>query len=84
MADFNDSYVCTCPPWVRTCEPDCPSLIAASLRARGARIICQKCKRVSGDDWQQCGGACPMPGSPHYDDLTAYAFQIIPLAEPRE
>lgn len=27
---------------------------------------CQKCFRQSGDDWRQCGGACPMPQSPHY------------------
>ena len=27
---------------------------------------CPKCKTTSGDDWSQCGGVCPMPGSPHY------------------
>lgn len=25
-----------------------------------------KCGKLSGDDWKQCGGECPMPGSPHY------------------
>jgi hypothetical protein len=30
-------------------------------------ITCPKCGRNSGDDWKQCGGRCPMPGSPHYD-----------------
>ena len=29
---------------------------------------CPKCKARSGDDWEQCGGSCPMPGSPHYDE----------------
>jgi len=29
-------------------------------------ITCPKCKRTSGDDWKQCGGFCPMPGSPHF------------------
>lgn len=27
---------------------------------------CPKCLRTSGDDWAQCRGSCPMPGSPHY------------------
>lgn len=28
---------------------------------------CPKCKAFSGDDWSQCGGSCPLPGTPHYD-----------------
>lgn len=28
---------------------------------------CPKCGAISGDDWKQCKGSCPMPGSPHYD-----------------
>lgn len=28
---------------------------------------CPKCQAKSGDDWSQCQGVCPMPGSPHYD-----------------
>lgn len=27
---------------------------------------CPKCGSTSGNDWSQCGGACPMPGSPHF------------------
>ncbi len=27
---------------------------------------CPKCRSGSGNDWRQCRGACPMPGSPHY------------------
>lgn len=27
---------------------------------------CPKCDAVSGDDWSQCKGRCPMPMSPHY------------------
>lgn len=30
-------------------------------------IQCPKCKAVSGDDWVQCKGECPMEGSPYYD-----------------
>lgn len=32
-----------------------------------SRTTCSKCHAVSGDDWAQCGGSCPMPGSPHYN-----------------
>jgi hypothetical protein len=28
---------------------------------------CPKCRRKSGDDWSQCHGSCPMPGSPFYN-----------------
>lgn len=28
---------------------------------------CPKCKSHSGDNWNQCNGDCPMPGSPHYN-----------------
>lgn len=31
---------------------------------------CQKCKAISGDDWSQCLGKCPVEGSPHYDRET--------------
>ena len=27
---------------------------------------CPKCSYRSGDDWEQCNGSCPIPGSPHY------------------
>ena len=27
---------------------------------------CPKCQALSGDDWSQCVGDCPMPGSPYY------------------
>lgn len=30
------------------------------------RMPCPKCGAFSGDDWEQCKGSCPMPGSPHY------------------
>lgn len=29
-------------------------------------MSCPKCNRESGDDWSECGGACPIPASPHY------------------
>lgn len=30
-------------------------------------VNCPKCEHLSGDDWSQCGGVCPMPVSPHFD-----------------
>jgi len=30
-------------------------------------ITCPKCKHISGDDWKQCCGACPMKMSPYYN-----------------
>lgn len=27
---------------------------------------CPKCKAISGDDWRQCKGMCPLEGTPHY------------------
>ena len=27
---------------------------------------CPKCGATSGDNWSQCEGECPMPGSPHF------------------
>jgi hypothetical protein len=32
----------------------------------GVYLECPKCKRHSGDDWEQCKGSCPVLGSPHY------------------
>lgn len=32
------------------------------------KIICPKCGRDSGNNWKQCGSACPMPMSPHYKE----------------
>ena len=33
-------------------------------------MICPKCKSESGDDWSQCGGSCPMPMSPYYENIS--------------
>jgi hypothetical protein len=41
-------------------------------------ITCPKCGAVSGDDWSQCKGTCPMTMSPHFDELCAYAFSEVP------
>ncbi|MCK1543358.1 hypothetical protein IVB12_15690 [Bradyrhizobium sp. 179] len=27
---------------------------------------CPKCGATSGNDWSQCKGSCPLPGSPHH------------------
>jgi hypothetical protein len=37
--------------------------IAAIARRRPTE--CPKCSEISGDDWSQCKGRCPMPMSPH-------------------
>ena len=34
---------------------------------------CTKCGAVSGDDWEQCGGSCPQPASPHFNPQAAEA-----------
>lgn len=36
--------------------------------------VCPKCKATSSNDWQQCGGKCPVPVSPHFDADTARKF----------
>jgi len=38
---------------------------------------CPKCGAVSGDDWSQCGGSCPMPGSPHYAGFEHRPSRIV-------
>lgn len=37
---------------------------------------CPRCLATVNNDWQQCGGACPMPRSPHYT-MAAHASQRI-------
>lgn len=32
---------------------------------------CPKCGAVSGDDWSQCVGVCPMPMSPYHKPAEA-------------
>lgn len=36
--------------------------------------VCPKCGKISGDDWSQCKGACPMHGSPAFDAKTEDAY----------
>lgn len=42
---------------------------------------CPNCLAQSGDDWTQCRGKCPMPQSPHYDELTALNVQACATEE---
>lgn len=35
---------------------------------------CPKCERISGDDWRQCAGSCPVKGSPHFKSETLVKF----------
>lgn len=39
---------------------------APMIPVQQPRERCPKCNFTSGDDWKQCGGSCPMPGSPHF------------------
>lgn len=45
------------------CSQECAELVYLGT----VHTTCPKCDAVSGDDWSQCGGACPMVGSPHFD-----------------
>lgn len=40
---------------------------------------CPKCRAVSGDDWSQCKGVCPMPMSPYFYRLPK-PMQEVPYA----
>lgn len=45
-----------------------------------SRESCPKCGIVSGEDWRQCEGPCPMPMSPHYRP----ALIVPPKLSPEE
>ena len=42
--------------------------------AKGKQPHCPKCDAVSGDDWSQCSGVCPMRGSPHFSEVSDTFF----------
>lgn len=39
--------------------------------------VCPKCRYPSGDDWKQCRGSCPMPGSPHYSENACRDSELV-------
>ena len=39
---------------------------------------CLKCGALSGDDWSQCEGQCPVKGSPYFDARCLRVFEHIP------
>jgi hypothetical protein len=47
-------------------HPDMPTDAQALQAAADEERRCPKCHHGSGDDWTQCNGVCPVPGSPHY------------------
>jgi len=47
----------------------------ARVKAIPGAKQCPKCGVQSGDDWHQCEGQCPMPGSPHYNAGCVRAFE---------
>jgi hypothetical protein len=44
-------------------------------------VECQKCKKLSGDDWSQCKGSCPKEDSPHYDLNAVREFGVSKYVE---
>lgn len=42
-------------------------------------VECPKCGQQTGDDWSQCQGACPIPGSPHYSAREALRRILRPV-----
>lgn len=40
---------------------------------------CPKCHAISGDDWSQCEGKCPMPMSPHYKEKNVKPTRLMPI-----
>ena len=47
-------------------------------------LQCPKCKAETGDAWDNCGGSCPMPMSPHYTPAPeGEAWRTVPV-EPTE
>jgi hypothetical protein len=56
---------------IRTCTITVNSRADCQLSDAGTKgeevILCPKCGSTSGNDWSQCKGSCPMPGSPDYD-----------------
>jgi len=38
---------------------------------------CPKCDAESGNDWSQCEGSCPMPGSPHYKNGELWIVEAL-------
>ena len=47
-------------------HPDAPTDAQVLEAAENAERRCPKCDATSGNDWSQCNGVCPVPGSPHY------------------
>ena len=46
----------------------------AKMTAYAQEHGCPKCKMPSGDSWSECGRNCPIPGSPHFNEVTFKAY----------
>ncbi|MGB8273714.1 MAG: hypothetical protein WCF16_00410 [Alphaproteobacteria bacterium] len=51
---------------MRIAHPEMPTDAQAIQAAEDETKRCPKCGAGSGNDWTQCNGVCPVPGSPHY------------------
>jgi len=62
-----------------TGEPNCPACHGSRIEqvyvghgsvheSPCSVCCCPKCGYPSGDDWSQCKGSCPHPGSPHFKE----------------
>ena len=49
-----------------------------------ADMKCPKCNARSGDDWEQCKGSCPMPGSPYFESQPQGQAMTDIVRVPRE
>lgn len=44
---------------------------------------CLKCGAISGNDWSQCKGSCPIPASPHFDPHCEFISEPFPAGGPK-
>lgn len=54
--------------------PNCGHMVEVEM------IACPKCNKLSGDDWSQCKGSCPMKGEVEMSD-EAGKIELIPLTK---
>jgi hypothetical protein len=60
-------------------HPDAPTDAQVLEAAENEERRCPKCDATSGNDWSQCDGVCPVPGSPHYrPSIPAFSYALLP------
>ena len=56
------------PIWTALGPEDDPRGALGLVRGENGAWYCPRCGAYSGDDWSQCGGACPIKGSPYHKE----------------